>query len=57
MSPCINVCSLDEQGLCRGCFRSRDEIARWVTMTPEEQWDVLRATESRRPAATRAATG
>jgi predicted Fe-S protein YdhL (DUF1289 family) len=57
MSPCINICSLDEGGYCRGCHRSRDEIARWIAMTPAEQWDVLRATELRRGAERRSATG
>jgi len=49
MSPCINICSLDEWGYCRGCHRSRDEIAGWSTMTPERRWEVLRAVDARRP--------
>jgi predicted Fe-S protein YdhL (DUF1289 family) len=57
MSPCINVCSLDEQGFCRGCHRSREEIAAWISMPPERQWEVLRAVEARRPRARNAATG
>ena len=57
MSPCINICSLDEQGYCRGCYRSRDEIAGWSTMSPARQWEVLRALETRRPAPRKAATG
>jgi uncharacterized protein len=56
MSPCINVCSLDERGLCRGCLRSRDEIASWIRMSPQQQWDVLHATEERRRAGLRTAT-
>ena len=40
MSPCINICSLDEQGYCRGCYRSREEIAAWTCMTPAQQWAV-----------------
>ncbi len=28
-SPCIHLCALDLDGICLGCFRSRDEIARW----------------------------
>jgi uncharacterized protein len=56
MSPCINVCSLDERGLCRGCLRSRDEIASWIRMSPQQQWDVIHATEERRRAGLRTAT-
>lgn len=47
-SPCINVCSLDEQGYCRGCARSRDEIAGWIRMSSEQQWAVVNAAEERR---------
>ena len=47
-SPCINVCSLDEQGFCVGCLRSIAEIARWGAMSPEEQWAVLAQLAERR---------
>jgi predicted Fe-S protein YdhL (DUF1289 family) len=40
-SPCVNVCVLDATGLCRGCLRSIEEIARWPTMSPQEQWDLM----------------
>ena len=32
LTPCIGVCTLGPTGLCDGCFRTRDEIARWTTM-------------------------
>jgi hypothetical protein len=57
VSPCINLCSLDEQGYCRGCYRSRDEIAGWGTMSPQRQWEVMRDLEARRPEARKAAAG
>lgn len=57
MSPCINVCSLDEQGFCRGCYRTRDEIGAWSRLTPAQQWDVLARLDARRPAAARVAAG
>ncbi len=47
-SPCINVCSLDDQDICLGCARSRDEIAGWIRMSAEQQWAVVRAAEQRR---------
>ena len=32
-SPCINVCRMnDATGLCEGCLRTLDEIARWSTL-------------------------
>lgn len=36
-SPCSGVCQLDPSGLCLGCRRSGDEIARWRQMTDEER--------------------
>lgn len=36
-SPCINVCTIGEGGLCEGCARTLDEIARWGSMSPAEQ--------------------
>ena len=48
MSPCISVCALDHSGHCAGCFRTRDEIAGWIRMTADQQWDLLRELERRR---------
>ncbi|MBI3132405.1 MAG: DUF1289 domain-containing protein [Acidobacteria bacterium] len=28
-TPCIHVCEMDEEGLCKGCHRSAAEICRW----------------------------
>jgi predicted Fe-S protein YdhL (DUF1289 family) len=28
-SPCINVCEMGPDGLCRGCLRTIDEIVAW----------------------------
>jgi predicted Fe-S protein YdhL (DUF1289 family) len=48
-SPCINLCVIEpDTGCCKGCARTLDEIARWSEMSPEEQWDVLRAIRARR---------
>jgi monothiol glutaredoxin len=47
-SPCINVCRLDARGLCVGCLRSGEEIARWLAMSGEEQWRLLDELEERR---------
>jgi predicted Fe-S protein YdhL (DUF1289 family) len=41
-SPCNRVCTLDPvSGLCRGCGRSLDEIARWTQMTDAERARVV----------------
>jgi predicted Fe-S protein YdhL (DUF1289 family) len=32
-SPCVSVCRMNaSSGLCEGCARTLDEIARWSTM-------------------------
>ena len=41
-SPCILVCSIDmKTGYCFGCGRTRDEIAGWIDMTPEQRRSVM----------------
>jgi predicted Fe-S protein YdhL (DUF1289 family) len=42
-SPCNKVCVINEAtGLCRGCCRTLDEIARWGTMSDAEREEVIR---------------
>lgn len=52
LSPCIGVCSLDDDGFCQGCHRTGAEIARWPHMNDDERLrmmeDVLPGRESRR---------
>ena len=41
-SPCIKVCQMDPQrGLCLGCARTLDEIARWGGMSEAERERVM----------------
>lgn len=41
-SPCILVCSIDSNsGYCFGCGRTRQEIAGWLTMTPQDRKEVM----------------
>ncbi|MFY0989747.1 DUF1289 domain-containing protein [Halomonas sp. C05BenzN] len=41
-SPCIQVCRIaDDTGLCEGCGRSLDEIARWGSMSEAERAAVM----------------
>ncbi len=50
-SPCLNICTLDERGVCRGCYRTLDEIAGWLQMTPRDQWAAVERADARRLAA------
>lgn len=51
LSPCIGVCSLRLDGLCDGCLRTSDEIARWSSLSDDERErlmdEVLPAREGR----------
>lgn len=41
LSPCVGICSLDADGLCRGCLRTVDEIAAWSRMSDAERLHVM----------------
>ena len=48
-SPCINICRMDSQsGLCLGCARTLDEIARWSQSSIPERRRVLSELAKRR---------
>ena len=52
-NPCVSVCKMDKQtGWCRGCWRTRDEIKGWKTLSKKERRRVLAALESRKTAGT-----
>ena len=40
-SPCISICTLDDDNCCVGCGRTLEQISRWALMSPEEQWAVI----------------
>jgi predicted Fe-S protein YdhL (DUF1289 family) len=61
-SPCINICTLDARsGLCLGCGRTIDEIARWTAMSAAERVRVMSELPARlapaKPAKAATATG
>ena len=48
-SPCIKVCQMDPaRGVCIGCCRTLDEIARWGGMSDTERKVVMDALDGRR---------
>jgi predicted Fe-S protein YdhL (DUF1289 family) len=40
-SPCISVCTLDDDNRCVGCGRTLEQISRWALMSKDEQWAVV----------------
>lgn len=55
-SPCINICRMSAAtGLCEGCFRSLDEIARWSRSEDADKRRILELVAQRRAALVAAA--
>ncbi|MGI9470101.1 MAG: DUF1289 domain-containing protein [Rubripirellula sp.] len=46
----MGICESDPSGICRGCFRSLSEIARWTQASPRERLDIIRSAKSRQNA-------
>lgn len=40
-SPCIDVCRLDDQGRCLGCFRTAAEIGGWLSMSADQRRTIM----------------
>jgi predicted Fe-S protein YdhL (DUF1289 family) len=41
-TPCTKVCTIDPRSqLCRGCGRTVDEIARWMSLGEDERARVM----------------
>ena len=46
---CIDVCEMDgASGLCLGCGRNLDEIARWAGMSAEERRAIMAVLPARK---------
>jgi uncharacterized protein len=57
-SPCIKVCAIDPAtGLCAGCGRNLDEIARWSLMSDAERARIMDELPARRARARLIASG
>tara|TARA_R100000541_G_scaffold807_5_gene4484 strand:- start:432 stop:647 length:216 start_codon:yes stop_codon:yes gene_type:complete len=40
-SPCINICHLNDNDICVGCFRSSEEITTWKDLDDEARKQIL----------------
>lgn len=47
-SPCISICSLDQNDVCEGCFRAGNEIVDWFTADDDRKREILEASTQRR---------
>ena len=41
LSPCVGICSLDDDGLCEGCHRTASEISRWPQMNDDQRLHLM----------------
>ncbi|SVA53758.1 uncharacterized protein METZ01_LOCUS106612 [marine metagenome] len=46
-SPCITVCRI-EGNLCVGCYRTTDEIERWLSYTDLERTQIMNECNARK---------
>jgi len=48
-TPCVNICLLDAAaGLCAGCGRTMEEIARWSALSDAERRAIMAALPARK---------
>ena len=47
-SPCIEVCSLNDQDLCIGCHRTANEIIEGFSASDERKREILISVNDRR---------
>ena len=49
VSPCISICEIDQaSGVCKGCYRTLEEIATWSRMENQQRWDIVQSLRDRR---------
>lgn len=46
-SPCIKICSLNDDNVCIGCYRNLDEIYKWARADSEMREAILNNTKMR----------
>lgn len=46
-SPCIEVCSLNHEDVCIGCYRTANEIIEWFSALDERKREILAAIDQR----------
>ena len=48
MSPCLSICTLDDDNVCMGCLRTLPEIRDWALLKPDAQWALVAELAERR---------
>ena len=47
-SPCVNICFLEDNDICVGCYRHSDEITEWSEVDNARRKAILIACAKRR---------
>ena len=47
-SPCIDICDLDDNNICVGCYRSIDEIVAWGSLDNTEKAVIIKLVNMRK---------
>lgn len=47
-TPCVQICIIDNEGLCVGCARTMDEIGGWGALSNSERHAVMLTLSARR---------
>jgi hypothetical protein len=47
LSPCILICTLDDDKRCLGCERTLQQISGWALMSVAEQWAIIDELDAR----------
>ncbi len=49
-SPCVGLCHIDPLlALCRGCWRSLDDISAWSGLNDKDRQTIIKASLARHP--------
>ena len=46
-SPCIKQCQITDAGLCKGCGRTNNEIAEWLSYTTTKRLSIMKTLKSK----------
>lgn len=48
ISPCISICKLDKHNVCKGCFRTVEEIRSWYTLDNDGKRQIVENVKQRK---------
>jgi len=46
-SPCIGICACNEDDICIGCGRTKNEVANWIYLTEEHKKEIIKKCKER----------